>query len=60
MSSTNAEGRVLLATFASNVGRVQQIITSARNHGRRVGVIGRSMVNNVRIAIQARLSGHHQ
>jgi len=48
----HAEGRVLLATFASNVGRVQQIITSARNHGRRVGVIGRSMVNNVRIAIK--------
>jgi ribonuclease J len=48
----NAEGRVLLATFASNLGRVQQIINVARRHGRRVGVIGRSMVNNVKIAIQ--------
>lgn len=47
-----AEGRVLLATFASNLGRVQQIINVARRHGRRVGVIGRSMVNNVKIAIQ--------
>lgn len=49
---SQAEGRVLLATFASNIGRVQQIITAARAHGRRVGVIGRSMVNNVRIAIK--------
>lgn len=47
-----APGRVLLATFASNLGRVQQIINAARNHGRRVGVIGRSMVNNVKIATQ--------
>jgi ribonuclease J len=47
-----AEGRVLLATFASNLGRVQQIINVTRRHGRRVGVIGRSMVNNVKIAIQ--------
>ncbi|MFN8464792.1 MAG: ribonuclease J [Caldilineaceae bacterium] len=49
---SQAEGRVLLATFASNLGRVQQIINVSRRHGRRVGVIGRSMVNNVKIAIQ--------
>ncbi|MEX1021186.1 MAG: ribonuclease J [Litorilinea sp.] len=48
----NAEGRVLLSTFASNLGRVQQIINAARRHNRRVGMIGRSMVNNVKIAIQ--------
>ena len=47
-----APGRVLLATFASNLGRVQQIINVARRHNRRVGVVGRSMVNNVKIAIQ--------
>lgn len=47
-----APGRVLLATFASNLGRVQQIINAARRTGRRVGVIGRSMVSNVKIAIQ--------
>jgi ribonuclease J len=47
-----APGRVLLATFASNLGRVQQIINVARRHGRRVGAVGRSMVNNVKIAIQ--------
>lgn len=48
----SAPGRVLLATFASNLGRVQQIINVARKHGRRVGAVGRSMVNNVKIAIQ--------
>ena len=45
------DGRVILATFASNISRVQQIINIARKHGRRVGMIGRSMVNNVKIAI---------
>ncbi len=49
---SQAEGRLLLATFASNLGRVQQVINVARRHGRRLGVIGRSMVNNVRIAIK--------
>jgi ribonuclease J len=48
---TQVNGRVILATFASNISRVQQIINIARKHGRRVGMIGRSMVNNVRIAI---------
>ncbi|CAN5778455.1 ribonuclease J [soil metagenome] len=47
-----ATGRVLLTTFASNLGRVQQIIDAARRHGRRVGVVGRSMISNVKIAIQ--------
>ena len=47
-----APGRVLLATFASNLGRVQQIINVARRHGRRVGVVGRSMISNVKIAIK--------
>jgi ribonuclease J len=49
---SEAPGRVLLATFASNLGRVQQVIHAAQRQGRRVGVIGRSMVNNVKIAIQ--------
>ncbi|MCX6049106.1 MAG: ribonuclease J, partial [Chloroflexi bacterium] len=47
-----ATGRILLTTFASNLGRVQQIIDAARRHGRRIGVVGRSMVSNVKIAIQ--------
>lgn len=47
-----AEGRVILATFASNISRVQQIIDVSRRHGRRIGAVGRSMVNNVKIAIR--------
>ncbi|MCH5372411.1 MAG: ribonuclease J, partial [Planctomycetes bacterium] len=47
----SARGRVILATFASNISRVQQTINAARLHGRRIGVIGRSMVSNVRMAI---------
>ncbi len=47
-----ATGRVVVATFASNISRIQQVIQAARHYGRRVGVVGRSMVNNVRMAIQ--------
>jgi ribonuclease J len=46
-----APGRVIVATFASNISRVQQVIQVARRHGRRIGVVGRSMVSNVRMAI---------
>ena len=42
---------MIVATFASNISRIQQVVQVARRHGRRVGVIGRSMVNNVRMAI---------
>ena len=45
-----AQGRVIVATFASNVSRVQQVVDSAARHDRFVSVIGRSMVNNVRMA----------
>lgn len=49
---SNADGRILITTFASNLGRVQQVINVARRHGRRVGPVGRSMVNNMKIATQ--------
>lgn len=45
-----AKGRVIVATFASNISRVKQVIETSQRFGRRVGVVGRSMVNNVRIA----------
>jgi ribonuclease J len=45
-----ARGRVFVACFASNVHRVQQIVTAARGLGRRVALLGRSMEANVRLA----------
>ncbi|MBP3496039.1 MAG: RNase J family beta-CASP ribonuclease [Clostridia bacterium] len=44
--------RIIIATFASNVHRVQQIIDASINHGRRVAVTGRSMVNVVNAAVK--------
>ncbi|MCL6547899.1 MAG: ribonuclease J [Alicyclobacillus sp.] len=49
---THAPGRVILATFASNIHRIQQVIYAAENAGRKVAIVGRSMVNNVQIAMQ--------
>jgi len=46
-----AEGRVLVATFASLVSRVQQIADAAVAHGRNIAFAGRSMVNNVNMAL---------
>ncbi|MBQ2288842.1 MAG: ribonuclease J [Lachnospiraceae bacterium] len=45
-------GRIIVATFASNVDRVQQIINSAYKYGRKVIVEGRSMVNTISIATE--------
>ena len=48
--SSKTDQRIMVATFASNVDRVQQIINSAHQFNRKVAVIGRSMVNVVRTA----------
>lgn len=48
--SDNKNSRIMVATFASNVDRVQQIINSAYKYGRKVVVEGRSMVNIIGIA----------
>ena len=45
-----ARGRVIVSTFASNISRIQQVINAAAKHGRKVGVLGRSMVENVKMA----------
>jgi ribonuclease J len=45
-----ATGRIIVASFASHVHRVQQVLDSAHAHGRRVTFIGRSMVRNMGIA----------
>ncbi len=45
-----APGRVMVATFASLISRVQQVINAAERHKRKVSIVGRSMVDNVRMA----------
>lgn len=47
-----AKERIILATFASNVLRVQQAINSACEYGRKIAIIGRSMINVVNIATE--------
>ena len=46
----DASGRVMVATFASLISRVQQVIQAAANHQRQVCIVGRSMVDNVHMA----------
>jgi len=48
---SRADGkRVIIATFSSNIQRIQQIIDFAENHKRKIAISGRSMTNNVQIA----------
>lgn len=44
--------RIIIATFASNIGRIQQIIDCAVKNGRKVTFSGRSMINYVSVAIE--------
>lgn len=46
------EGRIIVTTFASNVHRIQQVVSNAEKFGRKVAIVGRSMINNVRISIE--------
>jgi ribonuclease J len=48
----DAPGRVIVATFASNIGRVQQVLDAAAAFGRRMVVLGRSMEQNSSIALE--------
>lgn len=48
----NAQGRILVTTFASNLHRLQQAIDMAQLYGRKVAVLGRRMEQNVDIAVQ--------
>lgn len=48
----NAPGRILIATFASLISRVQQVVDTAARYERFVALVGRSMINNVQMAIE--------
>lgn len=49
----NAEGkRIIIATFSSNIHRVQQIINCAERFGRKIAIFGRSMINVINTAIE--------
>ena len=47
---TGCDKRIIITTFASNVHRLQQIITVAAKHGRKVAITGRSMENILRVS----------
>jgi len=48
----NAKGRIIVASFASNVDRIQQIINASCKFNRKVAVVGRSMLNVVNVATE--------
>ena len=50
--TSNKDKRIVIATFSSNVHRVQQIIDVSARHGRRVAVTGRSMLNILNAAVE--------
>ncbi len=50
--TTNKDKRIVIATFSSNVHRVQQIIDISAKHGRRVAITGRSMLNIIGAATE--------
>ncbi len=48
----DAPGRVMVATFASLISRVQQVVDAAEHAHRKVGIVGRSMEDNVAVATE--------
>lgn len=50
--ATNVDKRIVIATFSSNVHRVQQIIDTSARHGRKVAITGRSMLNIIGAAVE--------
>src|SRR5690606_40054931 len=48
----SAEKRIIVASFASHVHRVQQVLDTAYAHRRKVALVGRSMIRNMGLAIE--------
>ena len=49
---SHAHGRVMIATFASLISRIQQILDAAKKHDRKVAFVGRSMISNVKMSLR--------
>jgi ribonuclease J len=47
-----ADGRIIIASFASQINRIQMVIDSAKDHGRKLAFSGRSLLKNVEIAVR--------
>ena len=47
-----ADGRIIVAMFASNIHRIQLVVDAARQYGRKVCLVGRSMINGAKVAMQ--------
>jgi len=47
---SNAAGRIIIASFASLISRMQQVVNAAQRHNRKVAFVGMSMVENAKIA----------
>lgn len=47
---SHTDGRIIIASFASNIHRIQQVFDVAEKYGRKVSSVGRSMINNIEIA----------
>ncbi len=52
LNIAEAQGRVIVATFASLISRMQIVLDSAHKHNRKVAVVGKSMRNNLKMAIK--------
>lgn len=49
---SKTEGRIIIATFASNIYRLKHIVDTCKRNGRKIAIFGRSMETNIEISIQ--------